>query len=542
MSVLQAALIALLYAFARSAFNAGLGGYVLSQPLVAGTLAGALLGDPLRGAQIGGALNLGTLALSQLRLRVGPDPALVGYVGVPLMLLSGLRPEDEPTAALFSALLVFGTVLNFARGLFNTLVSHWADYFADQGHIEAVATVSILPTQIWTVLTAFIPAFGLLLFDATTIGGLAATLPAWLQAGLRLTQTLLGALGIAMGLRLVARGSGFAYFLLGWVLSPYLGIVPATILGVSAATIHAYLTRRALSAGRETLVTDVLPSEQSEEYVPRRQLAWAEAQMAFVLWMFFHDAGANFERRQNLGFAVALAPIGRSLSETLEERIALLRRSLTLFASEWTFGAALVGAVVALEERRANGEAINDAELVGAKFSGMAALSVLGTAVMTAGLASVLVALGTDLANKGSLLGVALFVLVQSLAVVSVGFASFNLGFSQIRRFAERARMDNWLRPALFGATRLGAFTLGLLVPIFVPLGLPEGAALTIGSVTWSVQARVLDATLPNAVPLLVTLGLWALLRRRWQPLILFGVCVTVAVVGGAIGGVLGWF
>ena len=53
MSVLQAALIALLYALAHSSLNAGLGRYVLAQPLVAGTLAGAVLGDPLRGAQLG---------------------------------------------------------------------------------------------------------------------------------------------------------------------------------------------------------------------------------------------------------------------------------------------------------------------------------------------------------------------------------------------------------------------------------------------------------------------------------------------------------
>ncbi|MDW8396677.1 MAG: PTS system mannose/fructose/sorbose family transporter subunit IID, partial [Anaerolineae bacterium] len=541
MSVLQAALIALMYAFARSAFNAGLGGYVLSQPLVAGTLAGALLGDPLRGAQIGGAFNLGTLALSQLRVRLGPDIALVGYVGVPLMLLSGLRPDEEATAALFGALLVFGTVLSFARGLFNTLIAHWVDYFADQGQIEAVAIVSVVPTQIWTVLTAFIPAFGMLLFDAPTLGGIATSIPAWLQAALRLTQTLLAALGIAASLRLVAQGSGFAYFLLGWALAPFTGLVQATLLGVSAATIHAYLTRRTLSAGRDTLVTDVLPSEQSEVYTARRQLAWAEAQMAFLLWMFFHDAGANFERRQNLGFAAALAPVGRALCETLEERIALLRRTLTLFATEWTFGAALVGAVVALEERRANGEAINDAELVGAKLSGMAALNALGTAIMTNGLASLLVAVGVDLANAGSLLGVALFVVVQSLAVIGVGFASFNLGFGYVRRFAERARLNNWLRPALFGATRLGAFTLGLLVPVFVPLSLPEGAALTIGSVVWSPQTRVLDATLPNGIPLLLTLSLWVLLRRRWQPLTLFGVCLIAAVFGGAVAELLGW-
>ena len=50
MSLIQALLLALAYAFARSSFNFGLGTYVLSQPLVAGLLAGILLGDPARGA------------------------------------------------------------------------------------------------------------------------------------------------------------------------------------------------------------------------------------------------------------------------------------------------------------------------------------------------------------------------------------------------------------------------------------------------------------------------------------------------------------
>jgi len=542
MSVLQAALIALFYAFARSSFNAGLGGYVFSQPLVAGMIAGALLGDPLRGAQIGGTFNLGTLALSQLRVPIGPDIALIGYIGVPLMLLSGLQPDAPTTVALFGALVVFGVVLNFAQGLFNTVIAHWADLFADRGDASSVALLSIVPTQVWLIITSFAPALFILLFDAPTIARLAATIPPWLRLAMDWCRYLLAALGIALGLRLVMQGSSVAYFLLGWLSSPHLGFIGGTLLGGSVAIIHAFLARRQASAGSDALLTDTWPSEQVEPYQSARRLGEAELQYSFVLWMFFHNAGLNFERFQNMGFAAALLPVIRRLCQTTSERVIVLRRALNLFNSEWTFGAALLGAIIALEERRANGEAINDAEGVGTRTSLMVGLDALGTTLMTGGLASFGVAVGAASANQGSLLGALLFVFFQSVLVLLVGFASFRLGYKWTHRFGDWARHNNWLRPALFGATRLGSFVLGGLVTSLVSLALPGNGSLQIGAASLALQTRLLDALVPGVLPLAVTLVLWWLLRyRRLNANVLLGGCLVAALLGGLLALALGW-
>ncbi len=542
MSVLQAALIALFYAFARSSFNAGLGGYVLSQPLVAGTIAGALLGDPLRGAQIGGAFNLGTLALSQLRVPVGPDIALIGYVGVPLMLLSGLRPDAPATAALFGALVVFGVVLTFAQGLFNNVIAHWADLFADRGDTTSVALLNVVPTQIWLVLTSFVPALFILLFDAPTIAGIAATIPPWLQLAMDWCRYTLAALGIALGLRVVMQGSGAAYFLLGWLSGPYLGFINGALLGGSIAIIHAFLARRQASANPDMLLADAGPSEQSEPYQPTQQLGEAELQSSFVLWLFFHNAGLNFERFQNMGFATALLPVAQRLCQTAGERVLLLRRALNLFNSEWTFGAALLGAVIALEERRANGEAISDAEMVGARTGLMTTLDALGTTLMTSVVASFGVAIGTALANQGSLLGPLLFVFVQSALVLLAGFANFRLGYTFTWRFGDWARRNHWLRPALFGATRLGSFVFGALVAPLVAIALPGNGGVQIGAVSLTLQTRLLDALMPGLLPLLVTLLLWWLLRyRRLNANVLLGGCLLGALLSSLLAHALGW-
>jgi PTS system mannose-specific IID component len=338
------------------------------------------------------------------------------------------------------------------------------------------------------------------------------------------------------------QGSSIAYFLLGWLVSPYLGIVPASILGGSIAIIHAFLARRRVDTNANVLVQDAMPSEQAEAYNAQRRLTAYELQLAFLLWMFFHNAGDNFERRQNMGFASALAPMARRLCETVEDRIAILRRNLTLFNSEWTFGALLIGAMAALEERRANGEAISDAELVGAKSGAMAGLDAAGTAVMLSGLTSLLVAVGTQMANRGSLLGLFAFILVTALLVIGVGVASFWLGYTRMHRFADWARLSNWLRPALFGAMRLGAFVLGVLVVPYVRLVLPAAAAIQIGDAQIALQSRVLDAILPGLAPLAVTLGLWWLLRyRRANPMVLMGLCLLLALIVAGAASLLGW-
>ncbi len=544
MSVFQAALIALFYAFSQSAFNAGLGGYILSQPLVAGTIVGLLLGDPLAGAALGGVLNLSALALSQLRLRFGPDLALAGYVGIPILLLNGVTVDNPQALAIFGALAVFSALLVFMRGVFNSVLAHWADYFAERGDATLVAFINVGPSQVWLFVVTFIPAFVLLRFDAQTLVNVAGALPLWVQTALRLSQYLLAALGIAMSARALAQGSSAAYFLLGWLASHAFGPAPLTLLGASIATIHAFVARKRMEPAQDTLVADALPSDQIEPDAARgpSPLTAGDLRVSLILWVFFHNAALNFERFQNIGFATALAPIARKLYVTAEERAACLRRHLSLFSAEFSLGAAAVGASVALEERRAMGDTINEAEFVGARTGAMAALGVTGDALVQGALTAFAVAVGASLARQGNLLGPFLFVVFEAAVVLSIAYASFQFGYTQLRRVAAWARANDWLRAGLFGAVRLGAFVLGGLLLTYAPLQLPAGAIIQIDGAQIALQQAVLDRIMPNMIPLLVVLGLWWLLRyRNTGPMVLLGALIALAfAVCGALS-VAGW-
>ncbi len=542
MSVIQATLIALAYAFARASFNAGLGWYVLSQPLVAGTIAGLLLGDPLRGAALGGALNLATLALSHLKLSLEPDIALVGYVGVPLLLFGGLDANSPQATVVLAALVGLGGLLHFLRNIGNTMLAHWADYFADGGEFAAISVINVILAQAWLFALSFIPALLLLRLDQSMVLDALRDIPAWVQQTLQLSQYLLAALGIAMSLRLIMQGSAIAYFVLGWLVAQWLGLVPATMFGASIAIVHAYLARKRMESNKDMLVPDALPSDQSgDDLESPRTLSPASLASSFFLWMFFHDAGQNFERGQHMGFATALTPIGQQVSDTLLERAAFLRRHLTLFVSDWPVGGLLVGATAALEERRANGDAISEAEFAGAKTSVMASLSVLGNVVLIGVITRLFVAIGANLAQRPSLLGPLFFIIAESIVVLGIAVLCFQFGYRQTRHWAIWMRESDWLRAGLFGAVRLGTFVLGALLIVYVPLRMPETAHITIGEATLWLQP-LLDQFAPHILSLSLTLWLWWQLRyRRANDMTLMLLCLFGAFALSYLASVTGW-
>lgn len=544
MSVFQAAFIALLYTFARSSFNAGLGVYILSQPLVAGTIAGLLLGDPLSGAALGGAINLGTLALSNLRTRFGPDMALIGYVGVSLMLLAGVKVDSPEAMLVFAALAVVGLTLNFLRGAVNSVLTHWADFFAERGDTSVVSFINIVPTQAWLLVISFLAAFVLLRFDLKALLNTANMIPHWIQSALVLSQYLLAALGIATSLRLILQGSSVAYFLLGWLGAQVFGLVPVTLLGAGIAVIHAFLARKRMETATDMLITDTLPSEQvpvSETSVAP-SLTRNDLRLSLLLWVFFHDAGQNFERGQNMGFAAALVPVATRLYTDVQERAACLRRHLTLFSTEFSVGAALVGATAALEERRASGDVISDAEFVGAKTGLMAGVGVVGDVLIGSVLTGLGVAVGVALVQQHSLMGPLLFIVYEAALVLSVAYFSFHFGYTSLRRLEGWAMANDWLRAGLFGALRLGAFLLGALVISYVPVHFPAAAIIRINAAQIPLQSALLDGIMPQMAPLAITLGLWWLLsRRQVNPMVLLGGLIALAVLACGLLSLLGW-
>ena len=558
MSVIQAALIALFYAFARSSFSAGLGNSVFAQPLVGGAIAGLILGDPARGAALGAGLNLATLGLSALRVRVAPDIGLMGYVGVPVLMLAGIRTESPQTLAILSGLAGLGFALNFLAGAFNTVLAHWADFFAERGDARIVTFVNIFPSQIWLFLISFFPALILLLSaDAQAIAAWSTRIPDWAAYAMRLFQQLLIILGIAMSLRAVASGSAIAYVGLGWIVAQ-IGMdgsgslpraVPLFVFGAAIALIHAFIARRThgeLPAAPETEAgateVDVVPllSGKTERAAPVTLLS------SFLLWQFFGGAAANFERAQNIGLAAALSPVLSAFYPDKARRAAALRRNLTYFATEPTLGAGLVGALVAAEGHvsamhgDATTEAATNAELIGAKTAVMTVTGAAGDALVGGLATSVLVAVGAAVAAQGSLLGPLLFIVLQSALILGLAWVAFHAGHTWGLAGLNWADRNMWTRAGAFAAERLGAFVLGSLLVRLAPLSF-DTASVSLESARVFIQPW-LDAFLPRLIPLALAIWMWWRMRTdRSSAAALSGLCAAGTLIVTGLMKALGW-
>ena len=99
----------------------------------------------------------------------------------------------------------------------------------------------------------------------------------------------------------------------------------------------------------------------SDETAPAgRHLTRGDVLRSWITWSFFSHANYNYERLQGTGFAHAMTPIIRKLYTTPDEIRAALKRHLVFFNTEPNFGNVIHGAVIALEEQRANGAPIDD--------------------------------------------------------------------------------------------------------------------------------------------------------------------------------------
>ena len=273
--VVQAALVALGYYLSNSPWIFGNGGFFgLYRPLVAGFLVGVILGDPVQGAAIGAAINVLYLGFISAGGSIPADPSVAGWVGTALALGAGLDAASAITLGVAVGLL--GTFVFFTRMSVDAVFAHWADARAEKADIGGVARMNWLPPQIFLFVISFIPAFIAVYLGAPVVEGAIN----WLQTnapfvlrGLQIAGGMLPAIGIAMNMRFIFRGSVVPYFFIGFILAvvggigrpeSQLNIVALGVIGVALAFLHVtFVGDREGPGGGKRVVDDRVSATKS---------------------------------------------------------------------------------------------------------------------------------------------------------------------------------------------------------------------------------------------------------------------------------------
>jgi PTS system mannose-specific IID component len=259
---------------------------------------------------------------------------------------------------------------------------------------------------------------------------------------------------------------------------------------------------------------------------------------SWLNWLVFSHACYNYERMQGLGVAHAMAPIIRALYHKKEDVSAALKRHLVFFNTEPQAGAVIHGAVIAMEEERANGADISDEAINSVKCGLMGPLSGLGDSITQGLITPILLALGIGLASEGNLAGPILYFVLESAAIIGMSYVLWMQGYRWGRAAVEKLLAGGLMQTLTEAASVLGLMVVGGLAARQVSLS--TVASVVVGKQTVALQVDVLDKIMKGLLPLALTLIVWWLLSQRRSPLAIIGVIFSLGMDGVLLDW-LGW-
>jgi mannose/fructose/sorbose-specific phosphotransferase system IID component len=241
----------------------------------------------------------------------------------------------------------------------------------------------------------------------------------------------------------------------------------------------------------------------------------------------------NYERFQNLGLWWTLRPFLDRIHRDRDERAAAYKRHLVYFNTHpWIVGP-ILGVVVGMERRRAEGaEGLDDEAINSVKVGMMAPLAGIGDSLLFGTIRPILGGVCATLAVSGNIAGPIIFFVALLALQAAARVYGTSLGYRQGTRFFERLDPEAIDRVKA-GATMVGLAVTGALVATLLTVSTP--LAYHKGHETLKVQES-LDQVLPAMLPLAATLIVFWLVRRRVSAVVVLLGVTVVGLVGGYFG------
>lgn len=234
---IQAFLIGTLYylTVANSPWFTGLTSVSVRQPIVAGTIVGIILGQPLQGLIIGATLNAFFIGFISPGGAVSSEPGIAGIVGTSLAIMTNADPEVALSLAIPFGLL--GTVIWNVRMTGNTFFVHWMDKVIEEGKYRKIFFIHLVPSQLFTFLISAVPVFLVVYLGGGSVEWLLNALAGKPIEVLEAIGGILPALGIALTLKVIMNRSGILlFFLAGFFIVTYTSM-PMLLLAVFAVIV-----------------------------------------------------------------------------------------------------------------------------------------------------------------------------------------------------------------------------------------------------------------------------------------------------------------
>lgn len=263
-----------------------------------------------------------------------------------------------------------------------------------------------------------------------------------------------------------------------------------------------------------TLYKDLTPAKQLDKKT-LNQMVWRS---------LFLQASFNYERMQAAGWLYGILPGLQKIHTDKDDLSKSMKHNLEFFNTHPFLVTFVMGIILSLEGQKADTNTIR-----AVRVAAMGPLGGIGDAIFWFTLVPITAGITSNMAINGSLAGPILFLLIFNAVQFGVRYWlmhwSYNLGTKAIDILTKNAK--EFTR----AASMLGVFIVGALTSNYGATRL--AIEVQNGKAPINIQ-NILDGVLPQMLPLLFTLGLFFLIKKRkWTPVQCIGLLLVIGLVGG---------
>ncbi|MEA4875149.1 MAG: PTS system mannose/fructose/sorbose family transporter subunit IID [Anaerorhabdus sp.] len=236
------------------------------------------------------------------------------------------------------------------------------------------------------------------------------------------------------------------------------------------------------------------------------------------------NASFNFERMQAIGFTYAISPIVNKVHTNPEDKAMSLKNHLNFINCHTYVISLILGITAAMEEKKESPELIQNL-----KVSLMGPLAGLGDSLIWFTIMPILAGIGVSFAMDGNVFGPIFFVLTFNIVENLVRFGFVHYGYKLGVGIIDKIK-DISVK-VIRSASILGMTVIGALIASYVSLS--TSMTITAGQAEINLQTDLFDAIMPNLLPLLYTLFMFYLIRKKKvSPIVLILITIVISLVG----------
>lgn len=245
-------------------------------------------------------------------------------------------------------------------------------------------------------------------------------------------------------------------------------------------------------------------------------------------------ASFNYERLQAQGFVFALMPFLRDLYPKKDDFIAAMKRHLTFFNTTPQCGPFILGTTLAMEEEYAKNPDTFDVETINdVKVALMGPLAGIGDSFFWGTFRLIGAGIGAPMALKGNPLGILIFILIYNVPNFYVRWKGTFLGYEQGVNFLTNASESGTFEKMTEAAKIVGLVVIGGMIASMVSVSTPLVITADEGTI---VIQDIINSIFPALLPLLTTLGVWALLKKKMSTTLVLVLILALGILGKYIG------